>query len=390
MGYVSNKQTSLAFSSMQGCNPPMFRLKYVAPALTGLALLACSQGTPAPCAPTAQPAEEVATPTPPPAAPAPQLGLWRAGTTRQAIEEFVKKVTTEGSPDFVPVAERIAVFDNDGTLWSEQPMYVQLVFALQRVKELAPEHPEWKTKPAFQAVLKDDFKALAATGTAGLLEIVAATQGGNTADEFEKVATAWLKQAQHPKYQRPYTELTFAPMVELLAFLREHDFKIFIVSGGGVAFMRPITEAVYGIPPERVIGSRMKSEFKDGQIHRTTEVGFLDDGPGKPVGIYEHIGRRPILTAGNSDGDLAMLEWTLNSEGPHLALLVHHTDDERETAYDRDSHFGKLDKALDAANSEEAQQKGWLVVDVKNDWKKVFAFQEESETAPPAEGIPAP
>lgn len=364
----------------------MFRPRYFIPALTSLALLACSQATPGPCPPQAAPVDSSAKIVEAVPAPLPtvELSLWQDGATRKALEDFVKKVTTEGSPDFVPVAERIAVFDNDGTLWSEQPMYVQLAFALQRVKELAPQHPEWAKKPAFKAALDDDFKALAATGTPGLLEIIGATLGNNTAEEFEKIASDWLKTAQHPKYQRPYTELTYAPMVELLEFLRAHDFKTFIVSGGGIAFMRPMTESAYGIPPEQVIGSRMKVSYKDGAIHREGKFDFLDDGPGKPVAIYEQIGRRPILAGGNSDGDFPMLEWTLRQDRPHLALVVHHTDAERETAYDRESHIGKLDKALDAATAEDAQDKGWVVVDMKNDWKKVFAFEEDGQTPEPA------
>jgi hypothetical protein len=300
------------------------------------------------------------------------LPSWNDGASRQAIVEFVTDVTTESGASYVPPAERIAVFDNDGTLWSEQPMYVQLAFALERVGALAPQHPEWKTKQPFKGVLEKDLAAVAATGERGLVEMVMATHAGMTSAEFEKIAGDWIATARHPKYGKPYTQCVYQPMLELLAYLRANGFKTFIVSGGGIEFMRPWTERVYGIPPEQVVGSTIKTkyELRDGApvLLRQPAINFIDDKAGKPVGIQEHIGRRPILAFGNSDGDKEMLEWTTIGHTPSLGLLVHHTDGEREAAYDRESHFGKLDKVLDAAPS-----RGWIVVDMKNDWKRVFA-----------------
>jgi hypothetical protein len=299
------------------------------------------------------------------------LPSWNDGKTRQAIEAFVERVTTPGSADFVPPAERIAVFDNDGTLWSEQPMYVQLAFALNRVKALAPEHPEWKDQAPFNAVLSGDLKALGAAGERGLMELILATHAGMTSDEFEKVVKDWIATAKHPVYQRPYTECVYQPMRELLEYLRAHEFKTYIVSGGGIEFMRPWSEAVYGIPPEQVIGTSIKLKYvlQDGRpvLVRLPEIDFIDDKAGKPVGIHRQIGRRPIFAAGNSDGDFEMLEYTTAGEGARFGLLLHHTDGQRETAYDRQSPFGRLDKALDAA-----PQRGWTVIDMRQDWKLVF------------------
>ena len=281
------------------------------------------------------------------------------------------KVTKEGSSDFVPPDERIATFDNDGTLWAEQPMYVQLLFALDRVKALAPQHPEWKDKEPFASLLKGDVKAALAGGEHAILEIVMATHAGMTTEEFEKIVKDWLATARHPTTKRPYTEMVYQPMLELLAYLRANGFKTFIVSGGGIEFMRPWTEKVYGIPPEQVIGSSIKTKFemRDGKpvLVRLPELNFFDDKEGKPVAINQHIGRRPIAAFGNSDGDLQMLQWTTAGQGPRFALYVHHTDGEREWAYDRKSSIGRLDKGLD-----EAQKKGWTVVDMKQDWKVVF------------------
>jgi len=282
-------------------------------------------------------------------------------------------VTTQG-PDFVPPTERIATFDNDGTLWIEQPMYVQFAFILDRVKALAPQHPEWKTKQPFQAVLEGNMRALAAAGEKGLVELIAATHAGMTNDEFAKIVTDWLAAARDPRFKKPYTELIYQPMLELLAYLRANGFKTFIVSGGGIEFMRPWSDKIYGIPPEQVVGSSIKTRFemRDGKpiLFRLPSVNFIDDKAGKPVGINEHIGRRPIAAFGNSDGDLEMLQWTtLAGGGVRFGLIVHHTDAEREYAYDRQSHFGKLDKALDAAAANK-----WTVVDMKNDWKRIFAF----------------
>ena len=284
-------------------------------------------------------------------------------------------MTTDGTADFVPEADRIAVFDNDGTLWVEHPMYTQLAFALDRVKVLAPEHPEWNTTQPFQAVLEGDMKALAGSGEKGLMEIIAATHAGMSTADFTGIVSDWLATAEHPRFKRPYTELAYQPMLELLAYLRANDFKTFIVSGGGVEFMRPFTEAVYGVPPEQVVGSSIKTEFRlnDGkpELMRLPEINFIDDKDGKPVGINEYIGRRPIFAAGNSDGDLEMLQWTtMGAEGARLGMIVHHTDAEREYAYDRDTEFGRLDKALDAAPAA-----GWSVIDMKADWKTIFPAQ---------------
>jgi phosphoglycolate phosphatase-like HAD superfamily hydrolase len=303
------------------------------------------------------------------------LPSWNDTAPKQAILAFVQKVTKPGSPDFVPVADRIATFDNDGTLWSEQPMYVQLAFVLYRVKQLAPQHPAWKTTQPFKGVLDGDIKAVAASGEKGLVELGMATHAGMTVEQFQKIVTDWLATATDPKFHKPYTENIYQPMVELLAYLRANGFKTYIVSGGGIEFMRPWVEKAYGIPPEQVIGSSIKTKFEvvDGKpdLVRLPEINFIDDGPGKPVGINQYIGHRPIAAFGNSDGDQQMLEWTAAGSGPRFMLLVHHTDGVREYAYDRKSSFGKLDKALDEANA-----KGWTVVSMKDDWKTVFAFQQ--------------
>jgi phosphoglycolate phosphatase-like HAD superfamily hydrolase len=298
------------------------------------------------------------------------LPSWNAGASRDAIVQFVSKVTRPG-PDFVPAAERIATFDNDGTLWAEQPMYFQLAFALDRVKALAPQHPEWKDKEPFASLLKGDLKGALAGGEPAILQIVVATHAGTTTDEFDAIVRDWVKTAKHPRTGRLYTEMVYQPMLELLAYLRAQQFKTFIVSGGGIDFMRPWAEKAYGIPPEQVVGSSIKAklEMRDGKpvLVRLPELNFIDDKEGKPVGIHQHIGRRPILAFGNSDGDLQMLQWTTAGSGARLALIVHHTDADREWAYDRTSHIGRLDKALD-----EAQAKGWTVVDMKKDWKVVY------------------
>jgi hypothetical protein len=302
------------------------------------------------------------------------LPSWNEGANKQAITDFVARVTRQGGPDFVPPAERIATFDNDGTLWVEHPMYVQLAFALDRVKALAPLHPEWKDKQPFKAVLEGDMKTLGASGEHGMAELVMATHAGMTPEEFQKIVTDWLAIARDGRFKRPYTELSYQPMIELLTYMRANGFKTFIVSGGGVEFMRPWTERVYGVPPEQVVGSSIKTKFqmRDGrpELFRLPEVNFIDDGAGKPVGINEFIGRRPTAAFGNSDGDLEMLQWTTMSGGVRLGLIVHHTDAVREYAYDRDTSFGRLDKALDAA----APNK-WIVADMKTDWKRIFSFE---------------
>jgi len=299
------------------------------------------------------------------------LPSWNDTRPKQSIIAFVEKVTKEGSTDFVPVAERIATFDNDGCLWAEQPMYFQLFFALDRIKALAPQHPEWKEKEPFAALLKGDVKAALAGGEHALAEIVMATHAGLTTEEFEKVVTDWITNAKHPKTGKLYTEMVYQPMLELLAYLRANGFKTFIVSGGGIEFMRPWTEKVYGIPPEQVIGSSggLKYELRDGKpvLIKLPEIAHNDDKEGKPVGIQRYIGRRPIFAAGNSDGDLQMLQWTVANTRPSFCLYIHHTDAEREFAYDRESHIGKLNKGLD-----EAKAKSWTVTSMKDDWKTIF------------------
>ena len=303
------------------------------------------------------------------------LPSWNDGASKKAIAAFVSRVTQEGGPGFVPPAERIATFDNDGTLWAEQPIYVQFAFALDRVKELAPQHPEWKQKQPFKGVLEGDMKAVAASGERGLLEMMAATHVGNTTEEFEVIVRNWIGSARHPTLKRPYTDLVYQPMLELLAYLRANGFKTFIVSGGGVEFMRPWVERVYGIPPEQVVGSRakVKYEVRDGvpALRRLAEIDLVDDKAGKPVGIHQVIGRRPIAAFGNSDGDFEMLEWTTSARGQRFGLIVHHTDAGREWAYDRTSHIGQLARGLD-----EASKRGWIVADMKQDWKVIYPFQK--------------
>ena len=306
------------------------------------------------------------------AQPVDPLPSWNAGTAKARIVAFVQAVTEPGGKDFVPPADRIAVFDNDGTLWSEQPMYFQLAFALDRVKAMAPKHPEWKTKQPFKAAIEGDMKTLAAGGERGLLELVAASHAGLTTDEFAAVVKEWLATAHHPKFNRPYIELTFAPMVELLAYLRANGFQTWIVSGGGIEFMRVFAEQAYGVPPQQMIGSslELKYELRNGQpvLVQQPKVAFIDDKAGKPVGIHKAIGKRPIAAFGNSDGDFQMLEWTTSAPGARLGVLVHHDDGEREFAYDRKSPFGRLDRGLD-----EASARGWTLVSMKDDWKQVYA-----------------
>ncbi len=301
------------------------------------------------------------------------LPSWNDGKAKQSILDFVAAVTREGSPDFVPAPQRVATFDNDGTLWVEQPMYTQLAFALDRVKAMAPLHPEWKDNQPFKAVLEGDMKTLAESGERGLAELVMISHSGMTTAEFERIVKDWISTARHPRFKRPYTELVYQPMLEVLAYLRANGFKTFIVSGGGVEFMRPWSEQIYGVPPEQVVGSSIKTRFQMRQgipeLFRLPEVNFVDDGAGKPVGINEHIGRRPIAAFGNSDGDLQMLQWATKTGGRRFGLIVHHTDGEREYAYDRESHVGRLDKALDAAALND-----WTVVSMKDDWKRIFAF----------------
>lgn len=314
------------------------------------------------------------------------LPSWNDGAPKKAILDFVARVTTQGGADFVPPAERIATFDNDGTLWCEQPYYFQLAFAFDQVKAMAPRHPEWKHEQPFKAVLGGDKQALADAGQKGLLQIVAATHSGMTTDAFSKSVLDWLATARHPRFNRPYNSLVYQPMLELLAYLRANGFKTFIVSGGGVEFMRPWVDKAYGIPPEQVVGSSGVVKYQIGadgkpELMKEAKIDFIDDGPGKPVGINRFIGRRPIFAFGNSDGDFQMLQWTTAGKGARFAGIVHHTDAVREYAYDRQSKFGKLDKALDAAAAN-----GWIVVDMKQDWKEVFppasATGSSTETKP--------
>ena len=300
------------------------------------------------------------------------LPSWNEGPAKTAIVDFVSRVTDEGSSDYVEPAKRIAVFDNDGTLWAEQPIYFQFQFAVDRIRALAHQHPEWKDKQPFKGLLEGDLKALVAEGEKGLLEIMAATHAGMTTEEFTEIVADWVEAARHPRFNRPYTALVYQPMLELLAYLRGHEFKTFIVSGGGVEFMRVFAEQVYSIPPEQVVGSSVVTKFEmnaEGEpvLIKEAKIEFVDDGPGKPAGINHFIGRRPILAFGNSDGDQQMLQWTAAGHGPHFIGLLHHTDAAREWAYDRASHVGKLDKALD-----EAEMRGWTIVDMKMDWNAVF------------------
>jgi hypothetical protein len=299
------------------------------------------------------------------------LSSWNDGPTKQAIKDFVDRVTKEDNPDFVPTPQRIAVFDNDGTLWSEQPLYFQLMFALDRVKAMAPGHPEWREKEPFASLLQGNVQRALAGGEPSIMEIIQVTHAGMTTEEFHDEVIDWITTARHPTTGRKYTEMVYRPMLELLQFLRDHGFKTYIVSGGGVEFMRAFAEDVYGVPPEQVIGSTILTRFEMRNtgpvLVRLPKIDFIDDKEGKPVRINQFIGRRPIAAFGNSDGDLQMLEWTAGGEGPSLCLFVHHTDAKREWEYDRKSPIGRLDKGLD-----EAKSRGWTVVDMKKDWKVIY------------------
>lgn len=299
------------------------------------------------------------------------LADWNDGPTKQAIITFVKKVTDKNSPDYVPENERIAVFDNDGTLWVEHPMYTQLAFAIDRVKALAPNHPEWKDQQPFKAILENDVKTLEKTSEADLIKMIMTTHTGISSEEFDNIVKEWLKTARHPKYQKPYTELVYQPMIELMNYLRENGFQVFIVSGGGVEFMRTFALKTYRVAPWQVIGSSVKTQYQsEGNNHvlmRLPEINLIDDKAGKPVGIQTYIGLRPIAAFGNSDGDYQMLEWTTEGKGLRLGAIVHHTDDKREYQYDRQTPFGKLDKGLD-----DAKARGWILIDMKKDWKQIW------------------
>jgi len=333
---------------------------------------ALAAGSHAACDAPRQPA------TPPPVAAAPAapsaepLASWNDGAARRAILDFVARTTRQGGPDFVTPEQRIAVFDNDGTLWAEQPMYVQLAFAIDRVKALAGEHPEWKTTQPFKAILEGDLKTALAGGEEQLMPVIAATHTGITTEEFESIVSEWIGAARHPVTKRLYTEMVYQPMLDLLAHLRGNGYKTFIVSGGGVEFMRPWVERVYGIPPEQVIGSRVKVKYEVRAglpvLARLPEVDLNADKANKPVGIHQAIGRRPTMAFGNSDGDFEMLEWTTSAKGPRLGVIIHHTDATREWAYDRGSPIGRLQRGLD-----EREKRGWVVVDMRSDWKVIYS-----------------
>ena len=299
------------------------------------------------------------------------LPSWNDGPNKQAIIDFVTAATTADHPGFIAERMRIATFDNDGTLWSEQPLYFQAIYIFDRVRELAPENPEWQSKEPFASAIKGDYKAALAGGEHALLEMVKATHAGDTADKFADSVAGWLARARHPDSDRPYTEMVFQPMLELLDYLRANQFKVFIVSGGGIDFLRVFAEEVYKIPPEQVIGSSLTAsyEIRNGTpvIVKQPEIDFINDKAGKPVGIHRYIGRRPVIAVGNSDGDFEMLEWTTAGAGPRLGIIVHHDDDQREWAYDRDSHIGRLVRGLD-----EGPRRGWKIISMKNDWKRIF------------------
>ena len=303
------------------------------------------------------------------------LPSWNDGLSRKAIISFVNEVTDETNPNFVKPSDRIATFDNDGTLWSEQPLYFQFQFALDRIKALASDHPEWKDNKLLQAVVHDDMNTVMESGMKGLMEIIMTSHAGMTTEEFEQIVKHWITTAKHPRFNQPYNNLVYQPMLELLSYLRANGFKTFIVSGGGIEFMRPWVNEVYGIPPEQVVGSSIKVKYEMTDtgpvLKRLPELDFIDDKEGKPVGIHKFIGKRPIAAFGNSDGDLQMLQWTEGGKGENLMVYIHHTDVEREWAYDRESHIGRLDKGLD-----EAIEKGWTVVDMKNDWKVIYPFEQ--------------
>jgi phosphoglycolate phosphatase-like HAD superfamily hydrolase len=306
------------------------------------------------------------------------LPSWNEGNTKSSIIDFIEAVTNENSEYFIPMADRIATFDNDGTLWSEQPAYFQLFFAIDRIKSLAPQHPEWKNEQPFKAVLENDMKALAESGEKGMFELVLVTHAGMTAEQFRSIVKDWVSTAEHPVKHVPYTSLVFKPMMELLKYLRANDFKTYIVSGGSVDFMRPIIPVPYGIPPEQIIGTTLKTEYdyNNGNpvINRLPELDFIDDKEGKPVNINKIIGKKPVFCAGNSDGDLAMMQWTASNSYKSFMLYVHHTDSVREWAYDRESHIGRLDKGLD-----QALRDNWTVVDMEKDWKVIYPFENQSK-----------
>lgn len=299
------------------------------------------------------------------------LPSWNEGPIKDAIIDFVTAATTEGGPGWVEPEDRIATFDNDGTLWTEHPVYFQFMFVSDRIRHLAPRHPEWKLQPPFKGILEGDTKAVAASGEHGVTELMAVTHAWMTAEAFEEIVSDWISTARHPRFDRPYDSLIYQPMVELMDYLRDNGFQTWIVSGGGADFMRPWADDAYGIPPQQIIGSQIAEDYQiiEGkpQFMRKPQVFFVDDGPGKPVGIHRHIGKRPVMAFGNSDGDYQMLEYTTSGDGPSLAMIVHHTDGEREYAYDRDTHIGRLDKAMT-----DAPAKGWHLIDMARDWSTIY------------------
>jgi hypothetical protein len=302
------------------------------------------------------------------------LPSWEDDSVKYRIIQFVVEVTDPDHANFVPEKDRVATFDNDGNLWSEQPLYFQMIFALDRIKEMAPDHPEWQNQQPYQAVLEDDMSAIMESGEHGILELVMATHAGMTVDEFKQTVRRWMATSRHPRFNQPYNSMIYQPMLELLTYLRDNQFKTYIVSGGGVDFMRAWVEEAYGIPPDQVVGSSGKTElvFEDGipVVRKLPEIDFIDDKSGKPIGITKYIGKRPIFASGNSDGDLEMLQWTAAGAGPRFMLYLHHTDSEREWAYDRDSHIGRLDKGLDIALEQD-----WTVIDMAKDWKVIYPFE---------------
>lgn len=299
------------------------------------------------------------------------LPSWNEGPVKDAIIDFVTAATTEGGPGWVEPEDRIATFDNDGTLWTEHPVYFQFMFVSDRIRHLAPRHPEWKLQPPFKGILEGDTKAVAASGEHGVTELMAVTHAWMTAEAFEEIVSDWISTARHPRFDRPYDSLIYQPMVELMDYLRDNGFQTWIVSGGGADFMRPWADDAYGIPPQQIIGSQIAEDYQiiEGkpQFMRKPQVFFVDDGPGKPVGIHRHIGKRPVMAFGNSDGDYQMLEYTTSGDGPSLAMIVHHTDGDREYAYDRDTHIGRLDKAMT-----DAPAKGWHLIDMARDWSTIY------------------
>jgi len=299
------------------------------------------------------------------------LPSWKVGNSRDSIIEFVDVVTDISNANYVPVDERIAVFDNDGTLWSEQPLYFQFYYALSQIEKAAPAHPEWSDQEPYKTALAGNRDDILSLGTKGLVEIILATHSGMTNTEFRQSVQAWIAMAEHPTTQRAYSQMVFQPMLELMDYLRANGFQVYIVSGGGVEFMRAFAEGVYGVPPENTIGSNLGIQLEateDGLVlRRVAEVSFVNDKAGKPVGIQRAIGRRPIFAFGNSDGDLQMLQWTVAGDGPSFAGIVHHTDADREWAYDRESRLGRLDKALD-----EGMERGWTIVDMRSEWSRIY------------------